>query len=94
MTSMDDGLLWDEDLDMIFNSECPLCSGPAGWDGRTKIEDGDLCVAQKCTQCWKVFWDSDGALREQFEKTPPTFTPGRKNEPLYAKGPTRQLTER
>jgi hypothetical protein len=87
-------LLWDEDLDMIFNSECTLCSGPAGWDGRTMIEDGDMGVGQKCTQCSQTFWSSDGALREHFEKTPPTFTPGRKNEPRYAEGPTRQLTER
>jgi hypothetical protein len=86
-------LLWDEDLDMLFNSECTLCSGPAGWDGRTMLEDGDMCVAQKCTQCGQTFWASDGALLEQLEKTPPTFTPGRKREPQYAKGPTRQLTE-
>ena len=86
-------LLWDKDLDMIFNSECTLCSGPAGWDGRTMIEEGEMCVAQKCTGCGLTFWSSDGALLEQFEKTPPTFTPGRKNEPRYAEGPTRQLTD-
>ena len=90
----DEDLLWDEDLDMLFNSECTLCSGPAGWDGRTMIEDENMCVSQKCTQCGQTFWSSDGALREHFEKTPPTFTPGRKNEPRYAEGPTRQLTER
>ena len=87
-------LLWDENLDMIFNSECILCGGPAGWNGRTKIEDGDMHVDQKCTGCGLTFWDSDAALLEQFGKTPPTFTPGRKNEPRYAEGPTRQLTER
>jgi hypothetical protein len=87
-------LIESDDLDMLFNSECTLCSGPAGWDGRTKIEDENMCVGQKCTQCSQTFWSSDGALREPFEKTPPTFTPGRKNVPRYTDGPTKQLTER
>lgn len=66
-----------EQLDWRYSTDCPRCSGNAGWTGGTAMHRDLFCLELSCVECGYLFIHFSGRWVQDFRQDPkPAFKAG------------------